>query len=91
MRTSERRSESRWAIWIGIGISAASTPFLALLAERVDDRRRAGAAALTWILMIVGIIVTTAVAGGLLDPYTPGRLVAVTAGVCAAALARALR
>jgi BCD family chlorophyll transporter-like MFS transporter len=66
---------------LGIGISASSTPFLAYLAERVEEPRMAGAAALTWILMIVGIIVTAAVAGALLDPYSPTRLVQVAAGV----------
>ncbi len=66
---------------LGVGISAGSTPFLAYMAERVEERRMAGAAALTWILMIVGIIVTAGVAGSLLDPYSPTRLVQVTAGV----------
>lgn len=71
---------------LGVGVSAASTPFLAFLAERVDERRMAGAAALTWILMIAGIIVTAAVAGTLLDPFSTGRMVAVTGGVSAAAM-----
>jgi BCD family chlorophyll transporter-like MFS transporter len=67
---------------LGVGVSAGSTPFLAYMAERVEEHRMAGAAALTWILMIVGIIVTAGVAGSLLDPYSPTRLVAVAAGVC---------
>lgn len=71
---------------IGIGISASSTPFLALLAERVDAERRAGAAALTWILMIVGIIATAGIGGALLDPFSYPRLIAVTAGVGLVAL-----
>lgn len=71
---------------IGLGIAAASTPFLALLAERVDAERRAGAAALTWILMIVGIIATAGIGGALLDPFSWERLVAVTAGVGAVAM-----
>lgn len=71
---------------LGLGVSASSTPFLALLAERVEAHRQPGAAALTWILMIVGIIITAGVAGTLLDPYTPTRLVAVTAGVSVVAL-----
>lgn len=66
---------------LGVGISAGSTPFLAYMAERVEEPRMAGAAALTWILMIVGIIVTAGVAGSLLDPYSPARLVQVAAGV----------
>jgi MFS transporter, BCD family, chlorophyll transporter len=71
---------------LGVGVSASSTPFLAFLAERVDEKRMAGAAAMTWILMIVGIIITASVAGSLLDPFSMGRMVAVTAGVCAAAM-----
>jgi len=66
---------------LGVGVSAGSTPFLAYMAERVSEPRMAGAAALTWILMIVGIIVTASVAGSFLDPYSPQRLVAVAAGV----------
>ena len=73
-------------LMIGVGISASSTPFLALLAERVDEGRRAGAAALTWILMIFGIILTAGVGGALLDPFSGGRLIAVTAGVGAVAM-----
>jgi BCD family chlorophyll transporter-like MFS transporter len=36
-------------------------------------------------MMIAGFVVTTAAAGRLLDPYSPARLVAVSAGVCALA------
>lgn len=71
---------------LGIGVSASSTPFLAFLAERVDEGRMAGAAAMTWILMIVGIIITAGVAGSLLDPFSTRRMVAVTAGVSGAAM-----
>ena len=70
---------------LGVGVSAGSTPYLAYMAERVDEPRMAGAAAMTWILMIAGIIVTASVAGSLLDPYSPARLVQVTAGISLAA------
>jgi BCD family chlorophyll transporter-like MFS transporter len=66
---------------LGVGVSAGSTPFLAYMAERVPEHRMAGAAALTWILMIAGIIVTASVAGSFLDPYSPTRLVQVAMGV----------
>ena len=59
---------------LGVGISASSTPFLAYMAERVEEQRMAGAAALTWILMIVGIIVTASIGGAFLDPFSPARL-----------------
>ncbi len=70
---------------LGVGVSAGSTPFLAYMAERVPEQRMAGAAALTWILMIAGIIVTATVAGSFLDPYSPTRLVQVAFGVTGAA------
>ncbi|MCA9737782.1 MAG: BCD family MFS transporter [Gemmatimonadota bacterium] len=67
---------------LGVGVSAASTPLLAYLAERVEEPRMAGAAAVAWIMMIVGIILTAGFAGTLLDPFSGERLVQVTAGVC---------
>jgi BCD family chlorophyll transporter-like MFS transporter len=74
-------------LFIGLGISAAGTSLLALLARRVEPDRRAGAATVVWLMMIVGFAVTAGVAGQLLDPYTPARLVAVTLGVSLAAVA----
>jgi BCD family chlorophyll transporter-like MFS transporter len=70
---------------IGGGVGAAGTSLLVLLAARVAPGRRAAAASLVWIMMIAGFVVTTAVAGRLLDPYSPERLVAVSAGVSACA------
>ncbi|HYI83727.1 MAG TPA: BCD family MFS transporter [Acetobacteraceae bacterium] len=67
---------------IGAGIASAGTSLLVLLAARVAPERRAAAASLVWIMMIAGFVVTTAVASRLLDPYSPFRLVAVSAGVC---------
>lgn len=77
-------------VMLGVGVAASSTPLLAYLAERTEERRMAGAAAMTWILMIVGIIVTAGVAGTLLDPFSPARLVQVTAGVAAVAMVMTL-
>lgn len=75
---------------IGLGIGAAGTNLLALLAARVSEDRQAAAGSAVWILMIFGLAVTGITAGQLLDPYTPARLVAVTTGVCAVALALTL-
>jgi BCD family chlorophyll transporter-like MFS transporter len=75
---------------IGLGVGAASTTMLALLAKRVDPDRRAAAASIVWVMMILGFIVTAAVAGRFLDPYSAGRLVAVTSAVSLAALVLAL-
>lgn len=74
-------------IAVGAGVSACGTSLLALLAKRVDAPRRASAAATVWVMMIIGLAVTAGVAGRFLDPYTPERLVAVSAVVSAVAIA----
>ncbi len=74
-------------VLIGLGVGAAGTSLLVLLAMRVPEQRRAAAATIVWLMMIVGFAVTAGTAGKLLDPYSPMRLLAVTAGVCAIALA----
>ena len=71
---------------IGIGVGAAGTSLLALLATRTAEARRPAAASLTWIMMIIGIVISATTAGKLLDPYSPERLIAVAAGVVAVAL-----
>ncbi len=71
---------------IGLGVGAAGTSLLVLLAMRVVDERRAAAATTVWLMMIVGFAVTAGTAGKLLDPYTPTRLLGVTLTVCAMAL-----
>ena len=71
---------------VGIGVGASGTTLLVLLAQRVAEERRPAAATITWMMMILGFVVTAAVAGQLLDPYSPARLVAVTASVAAISL-----
>ncbi|MBY0285424.1 MAG: BCD family MFS transporter [Sphingomonas sp.] len=66
---------------IGAGVGAAGTSLLALLATRTAPERRAAAAAITWIMMIVGIVITASIAGRLIDPFTPQRLALVAGGV----------
>jgi BCD family chlorophyll transporter-like MFS transporter len=70
---------------VGVGVGAAGTSLLALMAKRVDARRRAQAATILWLMMILGIAVTATLAGHLLDPFSPARLVEVTAVVAAVA------
>jgi BCD family chlorophyll transporter-like MFS transporter len=70
---------------IGAGVGASGTSLLALLATRTAPERRPAAAASTWILMIVGIVITAGVSGALLDPFSPQRLALVASGVAAAA------
>jgi MFS transporter, BCD family, chlorophyll transporter len=71
---------------IGGGVGAAGTSLLVLLAKRTDEKRRAAAATIVWVMMIAGFIVTTGVAGHLLDPFSPLRLVVVSGGVSVAAM-----
>lgn len=66
---------------IGLGVGACGTSLLVLLAKSVDAARRPAAATLTWVMMFVGFVITTAVAGQLLDPYSHSRLVAVVAAI----------
>jgi BCD family chlorophyll transporter-like MFS transporter len=70
---------------IGIGVGAAGTSLLALLATRTAEARRPAAASLTWIMMIIGIVISAGTAGALLDPFSPDRLLAVAGGVVAVA------
>jgi MFS transporter, BCD family, chlorophyll transporter len=62
---------------VGLGVGAAGTSLLVLLASQVDERRRAAAATIMWVLMIAGFAVTSTVAGHFLDPYSPHRLIMV--------------
>ena len=71
---------------VGLGVSATGTSVLALLATRVPAERRAGAATLVWVMMIVGLAGCAGVAGRYLDPFSPARLVAVSGVVSAVAL-----
>jgi BCD family chlorophyll transporter-like MFS transporter len=70
---------------IGIGVGASGTSLLVMLAERVETGRRAAAATIVWTMMIAGFAITATIAGHLLDPFTPARLVAVTGTVSAVA------
>ena len=71
---------------IGLGVGASGTSLLALLATTTTPRRRAAAATITWLMMIFGIAVTAGVVGGLIDPYTPARLLEVVASVVVVAV-----
>ncbi|MGX9964709.1 BCD family MFS transporter [Roseomonas sp. F4] len=75
---------------VGLGVGAAGTSLLVLLAARVAPARRPAAASLVWIMMIAGFVLTTAISGRLLDPYSGPRLVAVSAGVSLLAFLLAL-
>jgi len=70
---------------IGAGVGASGTTLLALLAKLVDPARRAAAATIVWLMMIVGFIITATTAGYFLDPFSTTRLIAVTMVVCLSA------
>jgi BCD family chlorophyll transporter-like MFS transporter len=78
----------------GVGVGAAGTSLLALLATRVAPERRPAAAAVAWIMMIVGFILYAAFTRSFLEPFSAQRLAivaSVVAGVCFLAALLAVR
>ena len=75
---------------LGAGASAAGTPLLALVAEVIPADRRARAAAVMWLMMIAGFIVTTLAASRMIEPFGFDRLVFATAVLAAVAFGAAL-
>lgn len=73
-------------IMIGVGVSAAGTSLLVLLAKRTEPSRRSAAASIAWTMMVTGFIGTTAAAGFALDPFSGPRLVAVSCSISVIAL-----
>lgn len=74
---------------IGLGVSAAGTSLLALISRTVSTARRPAAATITWVMMIIGIIISAATAGQMLDPYSHSQLLYVTSIICLTAVAAA--
>jgi BCD family chlorophyll transporter-like MFS transporter len=75
---------------IGAGVGSAGTSLLVLLAKRVDPTRRAAAATVVWMMMILGFALTAGVTGKLLDPFSTLRLVQVVAATSLIAFVVAL-
>ena len=73
-------------VMIGVGVSAAGTSLLVLLAKRTEPARRSTAASIAYIMMVTGFIATSAAAGHALDPFSGMRLVAVSATISAIAI-----
>lgn len=65
-------------VMIGLGVGAAGTSLLALMAKQVDADRRPAAATIVWVMMIAGFVITAGIAGQFLDPFSPERLVMVS-------------
>lgn len=70
---------------VGAGVGACGTSLLALLAARVAPERRAPAAALAWVLMILGIVLSAGVLSVCLKPFSPQRLALTASGIGAGA------
>jgi MFS transporter, BCD family, chlorophyll transporter len=66
---------------IGAGVGAGGTSALALLASGVAPQRRAAAAAVTWIMMVAGIVASAISVGALIDPFSFERLMVVATGL----------
>lgn len=64
---------------IGFGVSACGTSLLVLMSKRVAQDRRAPAATAVWMMMILGFAVTAITVGKQLEPYTPERLLEISA------------
>ena len=68
-------------VGIGLGVGAAGTALLVLIAKRTAPERRPAAATIAWVMMIAGFIVTAGVAGKLLAPFSPARLIETAAAI----------
>ena len=73
-------------VLIGAGVGASGTCLLVLLASSVSAQQRAGAATLTWVMMIFGFALTAGLVGAVLDPFSFTRLIMTSAGVGAIAV-----
>lgn len=62
---------------IGFGVGMSGTALLALLASRVSAQRKPAAAAISWTMMIAGIVIAAALSGTFLDPFSEARLAIV--------------
>ncbi len=66
---------------IGVGVGAGGTSALALLASGVAPQRRAAAAAVTWIMMVAGIVSSAFTVSALIEPFSFARLLVVAGGL----------
>ena len=75
---------------IGFGVGISGTALLALLASRVAAERKPAAAAISWTMMVAGIVVAAGVSGAYLDPFGEARLAIVTSLVVLVAFCLAM-
>lgn len=75
------------AVWvlayiaIGLGVGAAGTSFLALLATASPEGQKGAWATAAWLALIFGAIVASVGTGIALDPYAPDKLIPVVSAV----------
>jgi BCD family chlorophyll transporter-like MFS transporter len=70
---------------VGIGVGAAGTTVLVIMAKQVNPNRRGAAATIVWVMMIFGIVVTAGATSHMLHPFSLPLLVHVAIKVAAAA------
>lgn len=75
---------------IGLGVGMSGTALLALLASRVAVERKPAAAAISWTMMVAGIVIAAGVSGAWLDPFSEARLAIVTSTVALVAFCIAM-
>jgi MFS transporter, BCD family, chlorophyll transporter len=68
-------------ILIGLGVGAAGTSLLALMATRVAPQRRPAAASISWIMMVFGIVVSSVMVGKMIEPFSAQSLAFAATGV----------
>ena len=66
---------------IGLGVGASGTPLLAMLAAHTSNNQKAAAASITFLMMIFGLAFTAIIVGGLLDPYSNEKLIAIVTSI----------
>ena len=75
---------------IGFGVGISGTALLALLASRVSVERKPAAAAISWTMMVAGIVIAAGISGAYLDPFSEARLAIVCSLVVLAAFCLAM-
>jgi BCD family chlorophyll transporter-like MFS transporter len=75
---------------IGVGVGMSGTALLALLASRVAAERKPAAAAISWTMMVAGIVVSAAVTGLYLENFSEARLAIICSLVALGAFSLAM-
>lgn len=62
---------------LGIGIYSTGTAYLSLIADLTSERERGKAIAIVWSMMMIGILAGVFLGVGILDRYSPDRLISL--------------